>query len=143
MQGKHLYGRGATAGYRAHMKTFGTIALAISVGLVTAVVLFMLTAPIVGGCCSRVAVNGDRVIARTSGGVNAWTGEVTLPTTTSIDGATGKAVTEVRELAEDQRNYRVVPFPVGFAIGSLMTLAVITVARRPRGGALASHVSPA
>jgi hypothetical protein len=65
------------------------------------------------------------------GGIDLWTGEV-RPVRMSAYDLEGKFVKEFI-IPEDPDDLRVIPVPVSFAVGSLLTLTVITLAsRRPR-----------
>jgi hypothetical protein len=104
-----------------------TAILTVAGGLLLAVVLFIATAPDVGawgGTVGRPVGTTDWVTV--NGGVNPWTGDV-RPATTSYTGATGKRVTTV--VSRDFRN-TVIPLPVGFAAGCLLTIGLIAIRRR-------------
>jgi hypothetical protein len=108
------------------MRILGTALLTLAGGLLIGLFLFYLTVPPVQhrGC----PVN---CIASQPGHIDFWTGEITPMILTQYDGAL--QVQSVTVIPEDYRDYRVIPLPVGFVVGSFLTLTVITVAtRRPR-----------
>jgi hypothetical protein len=101
--------------------------LTVSAGLLIAVVLLTLTSPPDRG---RV-VCPVSCVATQAGRTDFWTGEITPMILSQYDGAL--QVTNVRVVPEDYKDYRVIPLPIGFAVGSLLTLTVIAIAaRRPR-----------
>ena len=117
---KRLHGNAATATWRL----IRTTALVVTGGLLTAIVLFSMTAPDVGHARTRI---GDRLVA--VGDTNPWTGEVRFSKWSS--GQRGEVVDSVKVGT-------VIPPPLGFAIGGPPTLAVITIAAR-RPGRTAAH----
>ena len=103
--------------------------LTVAVGILMAVTLFTFTVPLTGGCCPTVldaATETDFII--TPGGVDPWTGEVRFGSVSYTLVATGERVT----LGPDRNRTWFIPLPVGFAVGSLLTLTVITRAYRRR-----------
>ena len=109
------------------MRIVRTALLAVAGGLLIASVLFMLTSP--PDVKHVLSVGG--VITQT-GYIDFWTGEITPRIVTVHDFGSGKSAS-VYVTPEDYQDYRVIPLPVGFVVGSLLTLTVITIAaRRPR-----------
>jgi hypothetical protein len=113
------------------MRILRTVLLTVAGGVLIAVVLFVVTAPAFFDCCYRVYMPGQNPVY-TPDSVDPWTGEVRLETTTITNLTTGERVTTVRPLPPGDDHF-VIPLPFGFAVGSLLTLTVITiVSRRPR-----------
>ena len=119
------------------MRILQTALLTVAGGVLIALVLSVMTMPPRGMCCP---VN---FIIRDNGGIDPWTGEV-RPTMVDIyDHGTGQ-VTNTFEIPHNWRDLRVIPLPVGFAVGSLVTLGLLAlVSRRPRGPAPKSTVPAA
>ena len=109
------------------MRILRTARLSVAGGLLIASVLTYLTSP-----AENMKSLGLGVYTQ-AGHTDFWTGEVTPAILTRYDGS-GR-VTNVYEIPENWKNLRVIPFPVGFAVGSLLTLTVITLASRRPGKA--------
>jgi hypothetical protein len=120
------------------MRILRTALLTVAGGLLIAFILFNMTAlPISRFCCPVDHVVTDY------GGINPWTGEVRPLRVDIYDHTTGQ-VTRTHEIPENWKDRRVVPLPVGFVVGSLLTLTVISIAaRRPRRATPDSAVSAA
>ena len=88
-------------------------------------------------------ISGFGRLRYAGGHTDFWTGEITpeIRTQYALDGS-GR-VERVYELPKDWRNYRVIPLPVGLVVGSLLTLAVITVVSRRPGKAQPDSAVPA
>ena len=112
------------------MRILQTAVLTVAGGIVIAFLLFELTVPVIGGCCSRVGTATGTTLVETPGWTDPWTGEIRLATETYTDPTTGKSVTTVRE--QSFEGHLVIPLPVGFVVGSLLTLGLIAVVRRSR-----------
>ena len=107
------------------MRLVANTILTVAGGLVIAVILFYLTAPTFKPYLSRVVTTQE-------GHVDFWTGEITPRVLTRYSLESNPKVMNVWVDPEPWENYRVIPLPVGFVIGSLLTLTVITVvSRRP------------
>jgi len=112
------------------MRLVATALLTVASGVLIAVVLFYLSVPVIGGCCHPVGTAGGTSLVITPGDTDPWTGEIRRETWTYTD-SNGKSVTTVREQSFD--DHLVIPLPVGFVVGSALTLTVISiVTRRPR-----------
>jgi hypothetical protein len=113
------------------MSRLRTAVLTVAGGLVVAVLLFVATVPsssYLGGPVGRP--EGTEFVAD-FGGTDLLTGEF-RPFTWSWTNSAGQRVTKVIA-PDDYQNLHAIPLPVGFVVGSLLTLALITVAaRRPR-----------
>ena len=118
-----------------------TIALTVAGGLLMAVVLFALTATSATYLDSVGRPDGTNFV-EDFGGSDAWTGEFRFPTWSWTD-PTGTRVTQQFDSPAAYRSHRVIPLPVGFVVGSLLTLAVITAIQRPRKTASNSTVPAA
>jgi hypothetical protein len=123
------------------MRILGTAHLTVAGGVLMALALFSMTMPPRGMCCPVDFVVTDY------GDINPWTGEV-RPLRVNVyarDGSGELTRTYVTfEMPENWKDLRVIPLPVGFAVGSLLTLTVITIAaRRPRRPAPDSAVPAA
>ena len=105
------------------MRITRTALLTVAGGLLIALALFMMTMPPRGMCCPVDFIVTD------NGGINPWTGEVRPLRVDIYDHTTGQ-VTRTYEMPENWKDRRVVPVPVGFVVGSLLTLTVITIAAR-------------
>ena len=106
------------------MRILRTGLLTVAGGLLIAFVLFSLTHPRNDLFCC-----GVNTFVTDQGGINALTGEVrpTIVTSYALDGS-GRVT--VGEYPDNWKQIRVIPLPVGFVVGSLLTLTVITLARR-------------
>jgi hypothetical protein len=114
------------------MRNLRTGLLAVLGGLVLAVALSWVMAP------HPVILGGPGTTITDLGGADPWTGEV-RPMIVAVPnyGESGQVTsTRTYEVPEEWRDIRVVPLPVGFAVGSLLMLGLIAlVSRRPRGTA--------
>jgi Na+(H+)/acetate symporter ActP len=122
------------------MRILRSIAVTVAGGALIAVVLFYLSAPMIGGCCHRVGTALGTTIVTTPGWIDPWTGEIRLETETSTD-VNGQSITKVRE--QSFEDHLVIPLPVGFVVGSFLTLAVITIVSRRSRRAAPNPVVPA
>ena len=91
-----------------------------------------------------VILGGPGTTIMDPGGTNPWTGEVRpmivgVPTYGESGQGTG---TRTYEVPENWRDYRVVPLPVGVAVGSLLALTVITIVSRRPGKASPNSTDP-
>jgi hypothetical protein len=111
------------------MRILRTALLAAAAGLLLAFAVNMLTP-------SPFKTLGGPIVAVTQpGSIDYWTGEITPMILIIGDARPGGVQTEFA-IPHDYWRRRVIPLPVAFAVGSLLTLAVITIAaRRPRGPA--------
>ena len=104
------------------MRILRTVHLTVAGGLLIASVLTYLTSP-----SPNMKSLGLGVYTQ-AGHTDFWTGEVTPSVLTQYDGS-GR-VTNTYEIPKNWKDLRVIPFPVGFAVGSLLTLALIAIGRR-------------
>ena len=77
-------------------------------------------------------LGGPGVTITDEGGSNPWTGEVRPMLVVTPNYGAGGIITSTRtyEIPENWRDLRVVPVPVGFAVGSLLTLTFIIFVSR-------------
>jgi hypothetical protein len=114
------------------MRFLRTILISAAAGLLIGLVLFFMTAPFVSylGCPIGNGATGTDFRCDV-GGTDAWTGEFRPLTQSYTDVATGKRVTRIWGGVEYEENL-IIPIPVGFAAGCLVTLGLITIVRRAR-----------
>ena len=111
------------------------VALLLAGGLLMAVVLFSMTTPDFGNPRTRI---GETLVE--VGDLNPWTGEVRFTVRARHDHGAGAPSL----LVDWEKVGPVIPLPMGFAIGSLLTLGVIVVAAlRPRRTAAGPAVTTA
>ena len=104
------------------MRILRTAVLTVAGGLFLAFAVYSLTLD-----QSMFKTLGGPVVAVTQqGSIDYWTGEITPLILTIGDAGTGGVQTEFA-IPHDYRTRRVIPFPVAFAVGSILTLAVVTV----------------
>ena len=113
------------------MRILRTAILTVAGGLLIAVVLFWVTVPrwtSLGGPVGRPITN----FVEDYGGTDPWSGEFRPWTWSWTDTVTGQRLTWV--LGPDgYQSMWAIALPAGFAVGSLLTLTVITLAsREPR-----------
>ena len=112
------------------MRIIRTALPTVAGGLLIALALFGMTQPPRSMCCPVDFIVTD------NGGIDPWTGEV-RPLRVNVyarDGSGELTRTYVTyEIPKNWKDLRVVPLPVGFVAGSLLTLTVITLASRRRG----------
>ena len=103
------------------MRLVARIALTLAGGLLVMLVLFVVTPRTEGRffCCPV----GWTV---TPGGVDQATGEVRPAIVSVNDGAS----TAVKTYAIIEKDLTIIPYPVGFVAGSLLTLTAITIVSR-------------
>ena len=110
------------------MKVLRIAVLTVAGGPPTAVVLYLATAPSFAYTCP---IGDGRIgydFVCEGGYADAWTGAFPPFTQSHTDISTGQRVTKVWG-PNGYENIRVIPLPVGFVAGSLLTLAVIAVVR--------------
>jgi hypothetical protein len=110
------------------MRILRTTVLTVAGGLFLSFAVYSLTLD-----QSMFKTLGGPIVAVTQqGSIDYWTGEITPMILTLGDARPGGVQTEFA-IPHDYRTRRVIPFQVAFAVGSLLTLAVITLtSRRPR-----------
>jgi hypothetical protein len=110
------------------MRSLRTAILAVAGGLLLAFAVNMLTLD-----QSMFKTLGGPIVAVTQqGSIDYWTGEITPMILIIGDARPGGVQTEFA-IPHDYRTRRAIPLPVAFAGGSLLTLGVITLARRRKG----------
>ena len=114
------------------MRILRTALLTVAGGVLLAVVLFMISLPPV------VTILGGPGTVVTRGQPDFWTGEMTPMIVTTNVGQATQAI----EYPQGQENHRVIPLPVGFVAGSVLTLGLIAISGR-RKASLPPAVSPA
>ena len=108
------------------MRILRTAILAVAGGLLVAFAVNMLTPN------PFTTLGGPIVAVTQQGSIDYWTGEITPMILILGDARPGGVQTEFA-IPHDYWRRRVIPLPVAFAAGSLLTLAVIVIAaRRPR-----------
>ncbi len=111
------------------MRLLRTAILAVAGGLLVAFAVNMLTP------YPFKTLGGPIVAVTQQGSIDYWTGEITPMILILGDARPGGVQTEFA-IPHDYSRRRVIPLSVAFAVGSLLTLAVIIIAaRRPRGPA--------
>ncbi len=113
------------------MRILQTAILTALGGLLIALVLFVLTSPAPRTVFLPVGRPDGTGFVTDFGGTDQWTGEV-QPVTQSWTDPTGKRMTKVYALSPEDKNYRAIPMPVGFVVGSLLTLGLIVILGRRR-----------
>ena len=116
------------------------VVLTVGVGLLMALVLSFLTAPVITylGPIGRPDATD---FVEDFGGTNVWTGE-RIPRTWTYTDTNGQKITKVFEVSPEY-DHGAIPLPAGFLAGILLTLAVIAVANRRTRGAAPETAAPA
>ena len=107
------------------MRILRTAVFTVAGGLLLAFAVYSLTLD-----QSMFKTLGGPIVAVTQqGSIDYWTGEVT-PMILTIGDARPAGVRTEFAIPHDYRTRRVIPLPVAFAVGSLLTLALVTVRSR-------------
>jgi hypothetical protein len=118
--------------YGARMSRFRTVTLALAGGILLGLFLFTMTSGTptsLGGPIGRPPGTGPATTDHWH--YDPWTGQPQPETRTYTVIATGEQLVQAFGLPDSMQGTRAIPVPVGFAVGSLLTLVVIAL-RRPR-----------
>jgi hypothetical protein len=117
------------------MRILGTALLTVVGGLLIGSVLTSLTSP-------SMKFLG-RSETTQAGHIDFWTGEITPMIMTQYSLESTPKVEHVWVVPKNWKDLRVIPLPVGFVVGSLLTLTVIILASRRPGKAQPDSAVPA